>query len=324
MLKIEIFSHLFWWHFVCAQILVAHVCAGSNSGKLSSVLARARVFAGTRRSGRASRLIILMLVVFLTTLTVGCSAYVSANSASNGHPSITAEPAGVTVTTGQTATFTVAAAGRGPLNYQWQKNGAAISGATSSSYVTPVTTSSDNGAQFTVVVSNTAGSATSSAAMLTVRATTSAPSITTQPAGATVTAGQTASFSVNATGTAPLSYQWQKNGAAISGATSASYATPATTSSDNGVQFTVVVSNTAGSVTSSAATLTVNATTPASFSTWVAPSLTRVGTTDGPGTVSSIALFGARGETVDTQVVVQGPAGGFYRGGQQHGWKRYQ
>jgi len=57
-------------------------------------------------------------------------AYVSANSASNGHPSITAEPAGVTVTKGQTATFTVAAAGRGPLNYQWQKNGAAISGAT--------------------------------------------------------------------------------------------------------------------------------------------------------------------------------------------------
>ena len=63
----------------------------------------------------ASRLIILMLVVLLTTLTIGCSAYVSANSASNGHPSITAEPAGATVTTGQTATFTVAAAGRGPL-----------------------------------------------------------------------------------------------------------------------------------------------------------------------------------------------------------------
>jgi len=72
----------------------------------------------------------------------------------------------------------------------------------------------------------------------------------------------------------------------------------------------VVVSNTAGSVTSNAATLSVNATTPAAFSTWVSPSLTRVGTTDGPGAVSSIALFGARGETVDTQVVVQGPAGG--------------
>jgi hypothetical protein len=86
--------------------------------------------------------------------------------------------------------------------------------------------------------------------------------ITTQPASQTVTAGQTATFSVAATGTAPLSYQWRKNGAAISGATSSSYTTPATTSSDNGAQFIVVVSNTAGSATSSVATLTVNPVTP--------------------------------------------------------------
>ncbi len=85
------------------------------------------------------------------------------------------------------------------------------------------------------------------------------PSITMQPTSQTVTAGQTASFSVAATGTAPLNYQWNRNGTGISGATSSSYTTPATTSSDNGAQFTVVVSNTAGSVTSSAATLTVNA-----------------------------------------------------------------
>ncbi|MBA0084873.1 MAG: hypothetical protein HRJ53_07750, partial [Acidobacteria bacterium Pan2503] len=79
------------------------------------------------------------------------------------------------------------------------------------------------------------------------------------PANQTVTVGQTASFTVVATGTAPLSYQWQKNGTAISGATAASYTTPATTSSDNGAQFSVVVSNVAGNVTSNAATLTVNA-----------------------------------------------------------------
>ena len=85
------------------------------------------------------------------------------------------------------------------------------------------------------------------------------PSITTQPASQTVTAGQSATFSVAASGTAPLSYQWRKNGTAISGATSASYTTPATTTADNGAQFTVVVSNSAGSVTSNAATLTVNA-----------------------------------------------------------------
>ena len=88
-----------------------------------------------------------------------------------------------------------------------------------------------------------------------------APSITTQPASQTVTAGQTATFTAAATGTAPLSYQWQKNGAAISGATSSSYTTPATTTSDSGSGFAVVLSNTAGTVTSAAATLTVNAAT---------------------------------------------------------------
>ncbi len=93
------------------------------------------------------------------------------------------------------------------------------------------------------------------AATLTANAASVAPSITTQPTSQTVAVGQTASFSVSATGTAPLSYQWNKNGTAISGATSSSYTTPATTSSDNGAQFTVVVSNTAGSVTSNAATL---------------------------------------------------------------------
>src|SRR2546429_5983662 len=88
----------------------------------------------------------------------------------------------------------------------------------------------------------------------------SAPRIVVPPASQTVTSGQTASFSVTATGAAPLSYQWNKNGAAISGATSATYTTPPTTSSDNGAQFVVVVSNVAGNVTSNAATLTVNTT----------------------------------------------------------------
>ncbi len=84
-----------------------------------------------------------------------------------------------------------------------------------------------------------------------------APSITTQPVSQTVTAGQTATFSVTATGTAPLSYQWNKNSAAISGATSSSYTTPSTASSDNEAEFSVVVTDAAGSATSSPATLTV-------------------------------------------------------------------
>ena len=189
-------------------------------------------------------------------------------------PTITAQPANQTVTAGQTATFAVVASGTAPLSYQWQKNGANISGATSTSYTTPATTSTDNASTFQVVVSNSAGSVTSSAATLTVNPAVVAPTITTQPASQTVTAGQTATFSVVATGTAPLSYQWQKNGANISGATSTSYTTPATTSTDNGSTFQVVVSNSAGSVMSSAATLTVNHAVVAPTNTTQTPSPT--------------------------------------------------
>src|SRR5207237_10570583 len=81
-----------------------------------------------------------------------------------------------------------------------------------------------------------------------------APSITTQPASKTVLAGQTATFSVTATGTTPLKYQWTKNGANITGATGASYATPSTTLADNASLFAVIVTNSAGSVTSNDAT----------------------------------------------------------------------
>jgi len=85
------------------------------------------------------------------------------------------------------------------------------------------------------------------------------PQITTQPVNQTVIVGQSATFSVTATGTAPLQYQWKKSGTAIGGATGSSYTTPATVSGDNGSSFTVTVSNTKGSVTSSTATLTVTA-----------------------------------------------------------------
>jgi Chitobiase/beta-hexosaminidase C-terminal domain len=84
-----------------------------------------------------------------------------------------------------------------------------------------------------------------------------APQITAQPQNATVASGATATFSVTATGSTPMTYQWTKNSAAISGATSASYTTPATSSADNGASFAVTVSNSAGNVTSAGATLSV-------------------------------------------------------------------
>jgi acid phosphatase len=73
----------------------------------------------------------------------------------------------------------------------------------------------------------------------------------------TVTAGQTAAFTVAATGTAPLLYQWRKGGSPIAGATAAGYTTGPTSASDNGTSFSVVVTNSAGMVTSDNAVLTV-------------------------------------------------------------------
>jgi len=81
--------------------------------------------------------------------------------------------------------------------------------------------------------------------------------ITTQPVSQSVTIGQRATFFVVASGAAPLTYHWSRSGVAISGAMSASYTTPATAAADNGVQFTVTVSNSRGKVTSSVAILIV-------------------------------------------------------------------
>ncbi len=235
-----------------------------NSGPISGATSSTYTTPATTSSDNGAQ---FTVVVSNAAGSVTSGSAMLTVSAAAVAPSITAQPASQTVTAGQTATFAVAATGTAPLSYQWQKNSGPISGATSSTYTTPATTSSDNGAQFTVVVSNAAGTATSSAAVLTVSAAAVAPSITAQPASQTVTAGQTATFAVAATGTAPLSYQWQKNSGPISGATSSTYTTPATTSSDNGAQFTVVVSNAAGNVTSGSAMLTVSAAA-------VAPSIT--------------------------------------------------
>src|SRR5215469_3694301 len=238
-------------------------------------------YQGKKTEQRTVRLLCLVLLVLLfAILNTGCAGFVSGtNGGVLAAPSVTTEPTAQTVTEGQTATFSIVAAGSAPLNYQWNKNGVAISGATSSSYTTPVTTASDDGTQFTALVSNSLGSVTSNPASLRIRRRVG-PSITTQPANQTVSTGQTATFSVIAAGTAPLTYQWNKNGAAISGATSSSYSTPPTTISDNGAQFTVTVSNAAGSVTSVAATLTVNAVTvPPSITTQPASQTVTAGQT---------------------------------------------
>jgi hypothetical protein len=188
----------------------------------------------------------------------GCTGATFQPQSSKIAPTITTQPANQTVAVGQTATFSVAATGTAPLTYQWQKNSNNIVGATSSSYTTPPAVSGDNGAAFRAIVTNSAGSMPSNFASLIVNTAPVAPSITTQPVNQTVSVGQTATFSVVATGSAPLTYQWQKNNATIPGATSSSYTTPATLSTDNGATFRVIVTNPVNSITSNAATLTVS------------------------------------------------------------------
>jgi hypothetical protein len=207
------------------------------------------------RLSLVTHLVLAMLLAFaLSSCGGGNSTPISTVAA----PVIETQPADQSVQAGQAATFGVVATGTAPLSYQWQKNGVALVGAASANYTTPPTTTSDNGSQFTVVVSNSAQAVTSNSALLTV---TSVPSVTTQPASQLVNAGQTATFMVVASGSAPLSYQWSKNGATVAGATAASYTTPPTMAVDNGSQFQVLVSNSFGNVTSNPATLNVNSLT---------------------------------------------------------------
>jgi len=190
----------------------------------------------------------------ISVTTAGGTATSSASFTVVTAPTITTQPSNRTVTLGSTATFTVVATGTATLTYQWSKNGVPISGATLTSYTTPATVIADNGSTYTVKVTNSIGNITSSVATLTLNL---PPAITSQPANQIVNVGSTASFTVVATGTGSLTFQWSRNGTTISAATSASYTIPAVTTGDNAKSFTVKVTNTYGNVTSAAAILTV-------------------------------------------------------------------
>ena len=173
-------------------------------------------------------------------------------------PAITQQPASVTVTAGQPAAFSVTATGTSPLTYQWFMNGTAA-GSNSSAFSIAQTTTGQNGAPIYVKVSNAAGNTQSNTVTLTVDpAAPTAPAIALQPTNVTVTAGQPATFTVTATGTAPLTYQWFLNGTA-EGTNSSTYTISQTTVGQTGAQIYVTVTNTAGHATSQTVTLTVNA-----------------------------------------------------------------
>jgi hypothetical protein len=141
-----------------------------------------------------------------------------------------------------------------PLSYQWQFDGANLPGATNSIFTIRKVLPASAGS-YTVVLSNALGSVTSQPATLMVTAL--GPVITSQPVSQTVPAGTNAIFAVGATGVPSPTYQWQKDGVGLQGATKAVLTVAKARAIDEG-SYTVVVSNSLGSVTSAAALLIVS------------------------------------------------------------------
>jgi pectate lyase len=195
-------------------------------------------------------------------------------------PFIESDPQDEDVLVGQDATFNVSASGTPPLLYQWYYNtNSVITNATSSSLTVTNTQLSDAG-EYSVVVSNDYGSVTSAVAHLTVN-TPVAPSITTQPQDQlNVLPGGTAMFSVTASGSEPLSYQWYYNNSTLLTGATDPMLTIANVQVANTGTYSVVVNNVAGSETSSNAILTVDTSPVApSFITQPASQLVLVGGT---------------------------------------------
>lgn len=177
--------------------------------------------------------------------------YLLVTSASG--PVITAQPQPKVLVVGSAAAFTVAADGPGSLRYQWQKNGAPISGATSDSYAITSAQTGDAG-DYAVTITNGSGSVTSIAAKLAAAA---PPAITAPPQSQSANVGDSVLLSVTATGMPAPSYQWQKNGTNITGATQANFSI-LTLQAGDAANYTVVVSNDSATMISAAAVVTVN------------------------------------------------------------------
>ena len=167
-------------------------------------------------------------------------------------PAILTQPTNLTVVNGNPASFTVVAAGTAPLTYQWKQNGSAIVGATAATLALNAVSDTDAGA-YTVVVTTPAGTASSTAANLTVL---DPPVVVSQPLSISVNLGQSATFAVSANGRTPFSYQWKKNGVNITGATARLF-TIAHVADTDAASYSVFISNVDGNTTSAAATLTV-------------------------------------------------------------------
>lgn len=188
-----------------------------------------------------------------TFLVASATPTVGALFAASPAPTILAQPTNTSVVLGNSTSLSVLASGAEPLTYQWRKGATNLPSRTNAALAFPSAQAADAG-NYSVVVFNTYGSSiTSSVATLTVLL---PPTIATNPASQWVLLGSNASFSVTATGTAPLSYQWRKNGGPLGAPSLPTYGLTAVSSNDNG-NFDVVVSNPYGSATSAVATLTI-------------------------------------------------------------------
>jgi uncharacterized repeat protein (TIGR02543 family) len=175
----------------------------------------------------------------------------------NTAPKISSQPASQTINVGSSVTFSVSASGTTPMTYQWFFNSGKMTGQTSST-LNLSNVQQNQAGNYSVIVSNVAGTATSSAAVLTVvvPVTNTAPKISTQPASQTVNVGSNVTFSVAASGTAPMTYQWLFNGGNLTGQTSSTLNLSNVQQNQAG-NYSVIVSNVAGTATSAAAALSV-------------------------------------------------------------------
>lgn len=208
---------------------------------------------------------------YSVTVTNGVASVTSTVAIVAVGSSITSNPTGLSLHPTQTAAFSIAAQGVGPLAYQWYQipsggsTGVLIISANLSTYTTPAIDLTNNGDQYYATVTDSCGVLTSTDAALTVTAGNVPPTIITQPVGQTVAAGGTTSFSLVATGTPVLTYQWyrvpagQATGTAIPGATSASYTVPssATATTNDQDSYYAIVTNSYGQAVSQRAPLAV-------------------------------------------------------------------
>ena len=246
------------------------------------------------------------------TNSVGTATSSAATLTTNAAPVISTQPSSTTVNAGQNATFTAAATGVPAPTVQWQvstnsgSTWTSVSGGTSATLTLSAVTASQSGSEYRAVFTNSAGTATSSAATLTVD---SAPAVTTQPANASVTVGQTATFTAAASGSPAPTVQWQvstnagstwANDTTDAGNTTGTLTVASTTTSESNYEYRAVFTNSVGTATSNAATLTVAVSN--------APVITHLTPTS--GNPFSVVMIQGRNFTGTTNV---------YFGGTSHG-----